>query len=72
MRSVPVTKISLIASAGEKVATATITSKIAIELTLKEATKRFARLEESIRPIKELSSSSRVIRFGAFARVFKR
>jgi hypothetical protein len=62
----------LIAKAGEKVATATITSKTAIELTLKEATRRFALLEDSIRPIKELSSSRLVMRLGALARVFKR
>jgi hypothetical protein len=62
----------LIAKAGEKVATATSTNRIEIEPKLKEATKRFARLEEIIRPIKELSSSRLVIRLGALAKVFRR
>jgi hypothetical protein len=45
------------AKAGEKVAPATIASRIAIEPTLIDAMMRFARLDETIRPISELSSS---------------
>jgi hypothetical protein len=47
----------LIAKAGEKVAPATIASKIAIELMLMEAIMRLALLEETMRPRSELSSS---------------